>query len=91
MPRVDRNGSCAREIFGSAGFLCPGSPTCVQLPPTSFGDESGGFNRQRRVNMDYLNFIKMYVLTSELEAPSEISTYSRSQLSSSLAIFEGEK
>lgn len=27
-------GSCARETLGSAGFsFCPGSPTCVQLPP----------------------------------------------------------
>lgn len=33
-------GSCAWEIFGSAGFsICPGSPTRVQLPPYSFGDD----------------------------------------------------
>ena len=31
-------GGCARETFGSAGSI-PGSPTCVQLPPNSFGDK----------------------------------------------------
>jgi hypothetical protein len=39
VPAMTCYGGCARETFESAGFLCPGSPTCVQLPPCSFGDD----------------------------------------------------